>query len=512
MNDEILRRDENRITVMAGITDDADKDIKMFRVDPTSKRLLISADPTSFDARFLKLDQTTPQTIINGTPIFSTNIQTPKVIGGTAITDILKLQGTTGNGTATSPAIQFLVGNNGGTIAGTILNNGNVGIGTTAPGALLHLLKAASGVVGPTITLENNSSTLNDAANIDIILNGGSLVSSRIGSVRTNSPISTDSDLYFSTRGNAATAERMRITSTGNVGIGTTSPQTKLALSSGSAISFEASAGVTDIALTHSADTLTLSGGNLALGANNLTLTGSIGATGARTTKLWATDVELTNLPTINGGTLAASLTSLNSTTSATQLPWTGLKAGTDGEIPTFDASGNPAFVATGDSGQVLTSNGAGAAPTFQAAAAGGGADTALSNLVENPVIMVATVSLSAANIAAMYATPVECIANPGVGKVIVVDQITMSYTRVSASYTGGGSTRLAYSSTPTLEAGTISSDVIKGGSSAIDIRDVVASVVGISNNSIVVTNSTAAFATGSGTIKLFIRYRIITL
>lgn len=48
------------------------------------------------------------------------------------------------------------------------------------------------------------------------------------------------------------------------------------------------------------------------------------------------------------------------------------LKAGTDGELITWDASGNPAAVAAGSSTQVLTSNGAGAAPTFQAPAAGG--------------------------------------------------------------------------------------------------------------------------------------------
>ena len=58
--------------------------------------------------------------------------------------------------------------------------------------------------------------------------------------------------------------------------------------------------------------------------------------------------------------------------TTATALPWTGLKTGTDGEIPTFDASGNPAFVAVGTATHVLTSNGAGAAPTFQVAAGGG--------------------------------------------------------------------------------------------------------------------------------------------
>ena len=48
------------------------------------------------------------------------------------------------------------------------------------------------------------------------------------------------------------------------------------------------------------------------------------------------------------------------------------LKAGTDGELITWDASGNPAAVAVGTATHVLTSNGAGAAPTFQAAAAGG--------------------------------------------------------------------------------------------------------------------------------------------
>lgn len=45
---------------------------------------------------------------------------------------------------------------------------------------------------------------------------------------------------------------------------------------------------------------------------------------------------------------------------------------GTDGNLITYDASGNPAHVATGSSGQVLTSQGAGAAPVFAAAAAGG--------------------------------------------------------------------------------------------------------------------------------------------
>ena len=53
---------------------------------------------------------------------------------------------------------------------------------------------------------------------------------------------------------------------------------------------------------------------------------------------------------------------------------------GTDGEIITYDSSGAPATVGVGTSGQVLTSNGAGSAPSMQSPAAAG-ADTPLSNL-----------------------------------------------------------------------------------------------------------------------------------
>ena len=48
------------------------------------------------------------------------------------------------------------------------------------------------------------------------------------------------------------------------------------------------------------------------------------------------------------------------------------LAAGTDGELITWDAAGDPATVAVGTATHILTSNGAGAAPTFQAAAGGG--------------------------------------------------------------------------------------------------------------------------------------------
>jgi len=58
---------------------------------------------------------------------------------------------------------------------------------------------------------------------------------------------------------------------------------------------------------------------------------------------------------------------------SNTGIPLNALSSGTPGELITWGADTKVAAVAVGTAAQVLTSNGAGAAPTFQAAAAGGG-------------------------------------------------------------------------------------------------------------------------------------------
>ena len=50
---------------------------------------------------------------------------------------------------------------------------------------------------------------------------------------------------------------------------------------------------------------------------------------------------------------------------SLTKLPLSMMADGTDGNLITYDASGNPAAVATGNSGQALKSAGAGAPPAF---------------------------------------------------------------------------------------------------------------------------------------------------
>ena len=55
------------------------------------------------------------------------------------------------------------------------------------------------------------------------------------------------------------------------------------------------------------------------------------------------------------------------------QITLAKLASGTDGNIISYDASGNPVAIATGDDGEVLTSAGAGAPPAFEAAGGGGG-------------------------------------------------------------------------------------------------------------------------------------------
>ena len=73
-------------------------------------------------------------------------------------------------------------------------------------------------------------------------------------------------------------------------------------------------------------------------------------------------------------------LTSSDITDSIISLP--KLTDGTDGNLISYDASGNPVAVATGNDGQVLTSTGAGSPPAFEDA--GGGEWTKLLHTTAN--------------------------------------------------------------------------------------------------------------------------------
>ena len=97
----------------------------------------------------------------------------------------------------------------------TIARGGNVGIGTTSPAALLHLQSTGS----PSIRIQDSDGT-NQYATINHNNGDNQYIA------RNNT--ANGSHVFYGQTGVSSFNERMRITSAGNVGIGTTSPTDKL--------------------------------------------------------------------------------------------------------------------------------------------------------------------------------------------------------------------------------------------------------------------------------------------
>jgi len=103
-----------------------------------------------------------------------------------------------------------------------ITSGGNVGIGTTTPSSRLHVYSS-----GEISRIESSTTTLYqtfraNGTDIGYIGNGTGVAS---GGSATDFGVQAPNNFVFATGGSA---ERMRITSAGNVGIGTTSPSAKL--------------------------------------------------------------------------------------------------------------------------------------------------------------------------------------------------------------------------------------------------------------------------------------------
>lgn len=124
-------------------------------------------------------------------------------------------------------------------------NSGNVGIGTTAPnvnGATKALTIAASNsyVANKVASLELQGSHNGpnvEIGKIDFNSIGGSIGNhARISSVNGSGTIGTSGRLLFHTANGGVLTEQVRITETGNVGIGTTTPSAKLDVDNGGSI------------------------------------------------------------------------------------------------------------------------------------------------------------------------------------------------------------------------------------------------------------------------------------
>ncbi|MFH1522395.1 MAG: hypothetical protein ABIE43_01090, partial [Patescibacteria group bacterium] len=114
-----------------------------------------------------------------------------------------------------------------------ITNTGNVGIGTTSPGAKLHIVRQDQ---EGDLTLERVDTTIGDANNIGIInFRGGIASPQTVAQIRamstqdwTETAFGTALAFYTTANDGSTNSEKMRIDNSGNVGIGTTGPQTKL--------------------------------------------------------------------------------------------------------------------------------------------------------------------------------------------------------------------------------------------------------------------------------------------
>lgn len=133
-------------------------------------------------------------------------------------------------------------------------------------------------------------------------------------------------------------------------------------------------------------------------------------------------------------------------------------------------------------------------------------------------LVQTATVNLSAAQLIAMGTTPVAILAAPGAGKAILVDEILFEITRTSTAFTNGGVINFQYHTTTTSvpHSGTIAASVVTGGAgtvqTALGQNTGASGLVIPANEGIDITNATAAFAAGTGTAKVFLRYRVVTL
>lgn len=113
--------------------------------------------------------------------------------------------------------------------------DGLIGINVDEPEAVLHVVKNSVGGSGGTLFLDNKaSSAVGNATEIafsnDIGGSYAGVSGSRIKSITQNA-LSGAADLTFTTWNGTVEAEKMRVTNSGNVGIGTTSPSYKLTVS-----------------------------------------------------------------------------------------------------------------------------------------------------------------------------------------------------------------------------------------------------------------------------------------
>ena len=114
----------------------------------------------------------------------------------------------------------------------TVLANGNVGIGTTAPSAQLNL-SSPNNIGGSGGTFSNAALRIGTSSSSSMYLDTNEIHGAETLNFFSNGTDNSAADYIRFATGGSGGAERMRVTSAGNVGIGTSSPTYKLQVQSG---------------------------------------------------------------------------------------------------------------------------------------------------------------------------------------------------------------------------------------------------------------------------------------
>jgi hypothetical protein len=124
------------------------------------------------------------------------------------------------------------------------------------------------------------------------------------------------------------------------------------------------------------------------------------------------------------------------------------------------------------------------------------------------------TVALTSAQILALSATPIELVAAPGAGKIILLESIVVEMTRTATGYANGGVLETRYeNSSGALASATFPASLVTGGAGvAVAINIGLATILTpLVNKALVILNATAPFITGTGTGRVLIKYRVVT-
>jgi hypothetical protein len=250
----------------------------------------------------------------------------------------------------------------------TIFANGNVGIGTTAPGSLLDINGTlhVAGMVYPgsdiRFTNTNSPQIYNSnaasGANLQIL---GAVAANSFLSLQSTLGVGTSDYINFKVGNNGAT-EAMRIVTSGNVGIGTTTPVGTLDVEGGTAAA--ATNGTSIKLVAQKAGSGNQNGGNIILTPGAASGTGAPGITvvnsnlqvspgivngnpsGGSSSAIFVNTMQLTDNATAANGTaplaqfinlqqpiLAASNTNVTAATAANVYVWGPVQSGTHQSI-----------------------------------------------------------------------------------------------------------------------------------------------------------------------------------